>query len=178
MTRRPNRAVIWAVALAALGTAGLGLALGLGLPDPGTAERSFAGLIGLLGCMVAFRWLRGTTDERGVGTRAIAVDAGRDALSTEAPAVAASKDLARALDLGVETIGAFTQMVLPRLKVLAATKLANAGCSPDDRDRASELLGDGWSLVDPAAPRPADRMSPGVSLARVARLVETLEKMP
>ena len=178
MRGRPSRAVIWAAFLATLGTAGLGLALGLGLPDPGAAERSYAALIALLGCMLAMGWLRGTTDEGGLSTRAVAVEPGRGDLPTEAPAVAASNDLARALDLGVVTIGAFTQMVMPRLRTLAATKLANAGCSADDRDKASALLGDGWSLLDPAIPRPADRTTPGVSLARVTRLVEALEKLP
>jgi endonuclease YncB( thermonuclease family) len=61
---------------------------------------------------------------------------------------------------------------------LAAAKLARAGCRLDDANAARELLGDGWALVDPSAAPPADRMAPGVSLQRIAQLVQQLERLP
>lgn len=176
--RRASRTAIWVAVLAGLGSAGLGLALGLGLPDPGTAERAFAGLIGLLGGTVAMRWLRYSADLQAPRRRLDAPSDAPGAGTPQAPTVEAATILARSLDLGAETIGAYNLMVLPRLADLAATKLARAGFGLGDASTARELLGAGWELVDPAAPRPTDRMAPGVPLARVAQLVEALEALP
>ncbi|HXY44957.1 MAG TPA: hypothetical protein VEH29_12285 [Acidimicrobiales bacterium] len=165
------------IALALVASGGLALALGLGLPDPGAAERAFAGLIGVLGCVPALRWLRSNGDGRAAPERLrLAVD-DRQEPRPQAPAVESAQNLQRALTLGTVTIGSYNLLVRSRLQALAAGKLARAGCRLSDGRAALQLLGDGWSLVDPATPPPADPNAPGVSLRRIDQLVERLERM-
>jgi hypothetical protein len=68
-------------------------------------------------------------------------------------------------------------LVLPRLQSLVTAKLSRLGVDLQGDDRAIGLLGDGFRLVDPAAPQPEDRMDPGIPLEQIERLVETLERM-
>jgi hypothetical protein len=174
MRRRIGRGATRVVALAILGSFGLVMALGLGLPDPGIAERSFGALIGLLGCVLAMQWLRSNAEGRSPqGRFSVALDLPEEA-PPQAPAVASAKNLERALTLGASTIGSYNLLVLPHLQTLAESKLSRAGCALSDGPTATELLGEAWSLVDPAAPLPSDRMGPGVSLGRISQLVDAL----
>ncbi|MGD0595307.1 MAG: hypothetical protein ABSB54_16690 [Acidimicrobiales bacterium] len=164
--------------LAILASGGLALALGLGLPDRGAAERAFAALIGLLGCVLAMQWLRSSAEGAAPqGRFAVTVDRPED-VRQQAPAVESAKNLERALRLGASTIGSYNLLVRPRLQALAAEKLERTGCSLSDRPAAKALLGDELPLVDPAAPPPADSNGPGISLHRIGQLVGQLERMP
>jgi len=180
--RRPNRRIgrttARVVTLAVLASCGLAFALGVGLPDPGAAERAFAGLIGALGCVLAMQWLRSNAEGASPKGRFSVADDRPDAVAPQPPAVEAARTLARALRLGASTIGSYNLLVRPRLQALAAAKLGRAGYRLDESAGARELLGEGWILVDPGAPPPADRMAPGVQLHRVVQLVEILERLP
>ena len=57
---RTSRLARQSIAAIVIAGAGLALALGVGLPDPRAAERAFAALLGLLGCLLALSWLRST----------------------------------------------------------------------------------------------------------------------
>ncbi len=178
MRRRPDRAVLRLAVTAAVGAGGLALALGLGLPDPGVAERAFAGLLGLLGCVLALRWFRAIAEGRAPRDRFRVATERATAAQPLAPSVESTLRLGRALGFGVSTIGSYNLFVRPRLQALAEAKLARAGCGPNDAEAARKLIGDDWELVDPKAPPAPDRMAPGVSLLRVARIVATLERLP
>jgi hypothetical protein len=166
------------IAVAVLATAALVLDLGMGLPDPGAAERAYGGFVGLVGCLLAMSWLR-TTAGGGAESGRFSVGAvfGRQPEPPQPPVVEATRDLERALRLGAWTIGSFNVLVQPRLQSLATAKLARSGVSLGADERARRLLGEGFRLVDPAAPPPEDRMAPGVALHDVELLVETLERM-
>lgn len=178
MRRRPDRAIVRLAATAGVGAGGLALALGLGLPDPGVAERAFAGLLGLLGCVLALRWFRAIAEGGAPRDRFSVATERPGAAPPLAPSVESTLRLGRALGFGVSTIGSYNLFVRPRLQALAEAKLARAGCGPNDVQAARELIGDDWELVDPKAPPAPDRMAPGVSLLRIARLVATLERLP
>jgi hypothetical protein len=172
MTRMVHRSI----ALAVLATAGLTLALGIGLPDPRAAERAYGGVVGLLGCLLAMSWLRATAQGRAPDGRFSPGSAQEPDEPPQPPVVAAILDLERALRLGTSTIGSFNRLVQPRLRSLAEAKLSPSGFGLDD-ERAVGLLGDGFRLVDPSSPPPDDRMAPGVAFAEIERLVETLEHL-
>jgi hypothetical protein len=171
-----SRAARRSIAAAVLATASLALALGIGLPDPGAAERAYGGLLGLLGCLLAVSWLRSTAEGRAPAGRFSSGAAGERDEAPEPPVVEAVRDLERALRLGISTIGTFNRLVQPRLQSLATAKLSRSGIRLDT-EAAVELLGDGFRLVDPAAPPPEDRMAPGFSLHEIEGLVETLEQI-
>jgi hypothetical protein len=165
-----------AAAAAVIAAGGLALALGLGLPDPGLAERAFAGFMGFLACMLAVRWLRSVSRMPAAPTSSPGDGATGDV--PRAPAAEATEALARALGLGVSTIGSYHLLVRPRLQALAGAKLARLGPGLEDASEAQSLLGDGWVLVDPATPAPADGVAPGIPIVRLEELVATLERMP
>jgi len=162
------------IAVAVLATAALALALGLGLPDPGAAERAYGGLVGFLGCLLAMSWLRLTAEGPAPAGRFSPGGAEATEGPPQPPVVEAIRDLERALRLGTATIGTFNRLVQPRLQALATAKLSRFGIGLES-DRAMALLGDGFRLVDPAAPMPDDRMAPGFALHEIEGLVETLE---
>jgi hypothetical protein len=160
-----------------LATAALWLALGLGLSDPGAAERAYGGLLGLLGCVLAMSWLRSTAEGRAPTGR---FSPGRPEVRDpppQQPLVETIRDLERALRLGSSTIGSYNRLVQPRLRSLATSRLSQVGIALEGDDRAIGLLGDGFRLVDPAAPPPEDRMDPGIPLDQIERLVDTLERL-
>jgi hypothetical protein len=173
-----RRGIVRFGTLVVLAGAALAVALGLGLPDPGAAERSFAAFVGVLSCALIWGWLRSTAAGRSPQGRFSVAVANPAEPERLAPAVVATKSLERGLGLGSSNIGSYNLFVRPRLEGLAAAKLARAGCRLDDANAARELLGDGWALVDPTAPPPADRMAPGVSLHRIGQLVQQLERLP
>jgi len=168
--------VVWAtfVTFAVLVTIALGIALGVGAPDPGAIERAAAAAVGLLGL--------------GAGSVAVssAVEAGRPSSRRSHPLDAESTDagtanlvaLERSLRFGASTAGDFYARVRPRLVALAKSRLAGHGVSLSERDRAVQLLGaDEYELVDPSGSPPADRFAPGVSIDRVDRLLDRLEAL-
>ena len=159
LRHRIGRSAARVLALAVLGSFGLVMALGLGLPDPGVAERSFGALIGVLGCVLGLQWLRSTAEGRNPqGRFGVAIER-PDEDPPQAPAVASAKNLERALKLGASTIGSYNLLVLPHLQILANSKLSRAGCALSDGPAAMDLLGEAWNLVDPSAPPPPDPCS-------------------
>jgi hypothetical protein len=172
-----SRAAYLSIAVVVIASAALALVLAIGLPDPGAGERAYGGLVGLLGCVLAMRWLRSTAEGRAPAGRFSAGEAEERDDPPQPPVVEAIRDLERALRLGTSTIGSYNRLVGPRLQSLATAKLSRSGIRLEDA-RAMGVLGDGFRLVDPAAPPPEDRMAPGMALDEIERLVETLEQMP
>jgi hypothetical protein len=86
----------------------------------------------------------------------------------------------RDITLGGSNIGHFHSRLLPVLREAAATRLAAHHNVDLERqpDAARRLLGDdAWEVVRPDRPEPADPFTPGVPLARVRELVDTLEAL-
>ncbi len=86
----------------------------------------------------------------------------------------------RELLLGVSSAGHLHRRLLPILRDAAATRLAaNHDVELDRRpERARALLGDeAWELLRPDRPEPEDRIAPGLPLARIGALVDTLERL-
>jgi len=166
---------LWATfaTLAAFVAIGLGIALGVGAPDPGVYERAAAGIFGCLGLGAGLTALSSTVEAdlpfRPRSSRPEEpTDAGTDALVA----------LERSLRFGASAAGDFHTQVRPRLMTLANACLGRHGVALSDRERATELLGtDAFDLVDPTREPPADRFEPGVPVARVRRLVDRLETL-
>src|ERR1700691_1573153 len=111
------------VAAAVLATAGITLVLSIGLPHPGAAERGYGAVIGLLGCLLAVRWLRSSAGGQAPAGRFDPWTVDQLEPPPEAPAAKAMKDLESALHLGASTIGSFDRLVQPRLRALASARL-------------------------------------------------------
>ncbi|HKH87861.1 MAG TPA: hypothetical protein VKA05_03520 [Acidimicrobiales bacterium] len=173
-----NRAIGLSIALVVLTTTGLAIAIGVGIPDPGAAERAYAAVVGATCCVLGVIWLRmvatGTAPEGRLGVLGNTEDEDK----AEPPVVEASRSIERALRLGASTMGEFSRLVEPRLRVLTAARLRRSGIDLADTERAREQLGDSWDLVDPNRPPPPDRMAPGVSLTAVEQLLDALERLP
>ena len=167
---------LWAtfLTMAAFVAIALGVALGVGAPDPGAIERAAAGAFGLLGVTAGSIALSAAV-EAGQPARA------RPRRPDETPSDAGTEAfiaLERSLRFGVSTTGDFYAKVRPRLVPLARSCLAHRGVALSDRERAIELLGiDAYALVDPDAAPPVDRFGPGVPLDRVRQLVGRLETL-
>jgi hypothetical protein len=164
---------LWAsfITLAVFVVIGLGIALGVGAPDPGAFERATAGILGGLGLAAALTALAAAVDS-GLPAR----HRGRGGDEPSDAGTSGLRSLERSLRFGVSAAGDFHAHVRPRLVPLANACLARRGVTLDDREQAIELLGaDGFALVDPAAVLPEDRFEPGVAIERVGRLVERLE---
>jgi len=167
-----RRILVRLLVVAGVCTVGLALALGLGAPDPGLAERAYGAADGLLGCVASLVFVR-----EQAGRAAAAPDAAEDDIvASNDPAVRVLSDLERALRLGRLTAGDFHVLLRPRLAELASSSLARRGV-PLGSEAARAALGDAYALVDPAAPPPADRSDPGVPLAAVSDLVQRLEQL-
>ena len=70
--------------------------------------------------------------------------------------------------------------LLPLLREAAATRLSAHHHIDLERrpDAARALLGDDvWEMLRPDRPEPLDRNGPGLSLRRIARVVQTLEQL-
>ncbi len=173
-----NRAIGLSIALVLLASAGLVVALSVGLPDPGAAERAYAAVVGTTCCVLGIIWLRLTATGPAPEGRFGALGRSESDDEADTPIVEATRSLERSLRLGASTMGEFRRLVEPRLRSLTSARLRRSGIELSDAARASELLGDTWCLVDPNRPPAADRMAPGVPLAEIERLLDALERMP
>ena len=88
--------------------------------------------------------------------------------------------LERELVLGSSTVGDASRRLLPRLRGIAATRLATRhGIELDRRpDEAHAVLGDDvWDLLRPDRPRPDDPNARGIPRSRIAAVVDRLEAL-
>jgi hypothetical protein len=86
----------------------------------------------------------------------------------------------REITLGMGSAGHLHQRLLPLLREAAAVRLATRHSVDLDRrpEQARLLLGDDiWELLRPDRPEPADRHAPGISSARLRRVVDALERI-
>lgn len=154
---------------AVVATISLVIALSVGTPDPGIAERAFAGVIGLLALSAVTARLGLWSHEPTDGT----LHASGDGLADEESSVGAWYRLERALRLGALTAGDFDVLVRPRLSELA---LARHGDAPSaaEASRIDRLLGPDGLLSDRSS-RLADRRGPGVGLDELDEIITVLE---
>ncbi|HTZ06964.1 MAG TPA: hypothetical protein VMB53_14600 [Gaiellaceae bacterium] len=169
----PRRSLVTGFASA---TVALVIALGL---RPVATERILAAYVLVLAAIVLV-----------VLERVLRTDAAPDALwifdralqrTTQAPMrppalVVTERDIT----LGSSNAGHFHARVLPVLREAAATRLAAHHNVDLERqpDAARRLLGDdAWEVVRPDRVEPADPYAPGVPLAQVRAVVDTLEAL-
>ena len=157
-----------------LSTIGIVLALVDGAPDPGVAIRSYAAMMGSLAVLAASAWIQ---RDRRAWSGAGAARVGAEPEEETDPAAACFQELERALRFSVTTIGDYRLNVEPRLGAIASARLARHGLSLSDAEGAEAMLGEGFFLVDPRVPMPADRLAPGVPLAEIESLVKTLREL-
>ncbi len=86
----------------------------------------------------------------------------------------------RELTLAAASAGHAHRRMVPLLREAASARLyAQHGVELSRRpERARQLLGDEtWELVRPDRPEPADRNGPGIPLARIAAVIDRLERL-
>ena len=86
----------------------------------------------------------------------------------------------REITLGMANAGHLHKRLLPMLREAAAVRLATRQSVDIERrpDQARRLLGDdAWELLRPDLPEPADPHAPGISLGRLRRIVDALERI-
>jgi hypothetical protein len=86
----------------------------------------------------------------------------------------------REITLGMANAGHLHKRLLPMLREAAAVRLATRQSVEIERrpDQARRLLGDdAWELLRPDLPEPADPHAPGISLGRLRRIVDALERI-
>lgn len=86
----------------------------------------------------------------------------------------------REITLGSASAAHLHRRLLPLLRESAATRLSARHHVDLTRhpEAARSLLGDdAWDVLRPDRPEPANRNAPGISLRRIARLVQTLEQL-
>jgi hypothetical protein len=86
----------------------------------------------------------------------------------------------REITLGRASASHLHVRLLPLLREAAAARLgAHHNVELDRRpETARRLLGDeAWELLRPDRPEPADRNAPGISLGRLRRLIDGLERL-
>lgn len=82
----------------------------------------------------------------------------------------------RDLTLSVANSGELHTRLLPQLRDVAAARLADR--HDLDLRNAREVLGDdAWQLLRPDRPAPSDRGGPGLPMARIADLLDTIERL-
>jgi hypothetical protein len=82
----------------------------------------------------------------------------------------------RDLTLASANAGELHARLLPQLREVASARLAAR--RDVDLAHAHELLGDdAWELLRPDRPAPGDRSAPGLSLRRVALLLDAIERL-
>jgi hypothetical protein len=88
--------------------------------------------------------------------------------------------IAREITVGMANAGHLHRRLLPILREAAAVRLATRQNVDIERrpDQARRLLGDDvWELLRPDLPEPADPYEPGISLGRLRRIVDALERI-
>ena len=86
----------------------------------------------------------------------------------------------REITLGAASAAHLHRRLLPMLRESAATRLSARHHVDLARqpDAARSLLGDdAWDVLRPDRPEPVNRNAPGLSLRRIARLVQPLEQL-
>ncbi|MGO9195994.1 MAG: hypothetical protein ACLQK4_02555 [Acidimicrobiales bacterium] len=166
-------------ALLVLATTGLAIALGVGAPDPGVAEKAYAGAAGVLIIVGLLRHLSQTAYTSPTRVRsmsATASGAGKLAGDEDVPgdsAMAIWWTLERALRLSTLTAGHFDLGVRHRLASLARARAGRFGGSASEAEAGALLAPD--SLLRPGSPRLRDRNGPGIPLEEIDRIVTILE---
>jgi hypothetical protein len=161
------------VAQVVLVTIGLGIALGL---RPVSTREILAAYVLALTCIalvalareahVSHDWERSTSElERALAPRTTTRERPTELVRVE-----------RDVTLSVANAGELHTRLLPKLRDVATARLAvDRGVS---FAHAREILGDDvWDLLRPDRPAPADRSAPGLPLARIADLVDTIERL-
>jgi hypothetical protein len=86
----------------------------------------------------------------------------------------------REIRLGQARASYLHERLLPTLREAAATRLAARRSVDLERrpDEARRILGDDvWALLRPDRPEPEDKLAPGISLASLRRIVDSLERI-
>jgi hypothetical protein len=145
--------------------------LGVGVVATSTLVAAYVLLLAAIGVASLTRIIAGEPDLR--------ASTFERALTREPASVSRPPELVRVereITLGVSTAGHLHLRLLPLLREAAAARL---GFELAFRPAlARERLGDeAWDLLRPDRPEPADRHAAGVSLAKVRRVVDTLEAL-
>jgi hypothetical protein len=150
----------------------------LSVPDVPTA-RALAIWIVLVSALVLFSLVGHSREREGRET----ASRFEQALRRRKPTSAQPEELLRMdreLVLGSADADHAHRRLLPLLRATAAARIAaRHGFELERRPEAARaLLGeDGWDLLRPDRPAPADRHGPGVPPKRVAALIERLESL-
>jgi len=86
----------------------------------------------------------------------------------------------REITLGMASAGHLHQRLLPLLREAAAARLSTRRSIDLERrpEQARRVLGDDvWELLRPDLPEPDDRQAPGISIGRLRRVVDALERI-
>lgn len=79
----------------------------------------------------------------------------------------------RDLTLSAANAGELHTRLLPKLRDVATARLADRR----DGDLRDVLGDDAWELLRPDRPAPPDRGAPGLPMADIARLIDTIERL-
>jgi len=147
--------------------------------SPAPVGAVVAGLFVFLGALLAVELVDGIGRAQGGGT----ASAFERALAARRPASKRPEDLTRIEDRVALATAAASDVYVhlrPILREAAAHRLhARHGVDLDrNGDRARSLLGaEAWELVRPDLQPPSDRFGPGISPARLARVLDAVEAL-
>ncbi len=163
------------VAWAALGTAGLVIALLVRPGDGGPALDAFVLFLGALGVTVLVK-VMSRSFEPPTESR---LEAAMRRPRAKQPRVPELERLERELEMAMGSAYDSYFRLRPTLREIAASRLARRALELDQPGpRAEQLLGaDLWAFVRPDLARPADHHAEGASLAQIERAVEALERL-
>lgn len=153
----------------------IGLAVALGLRPISTREIVAAYILALtFFALVLLMRIAHSGDEWGRATSQLelALAPQKETRARPAELVRTERDLM----LSAANAGELHTRLLPQLRDVAAVRLADR----HDLDllHAREILGDEtWELLRPDRPAPPDRGAPGLPMERIARLVDTVERL-
>ena len=156
----------------------LALVIALGI-RPVPTERILAAYVLVLAALTLaslVRTVAARQESRGASTFARALERRRPAVVRPPELVLVERDIV----LGSANAGHFHSRLRPLLRDAAATRLAAHHNVDLDRqpDTARRLLGDdAWAIVRPDLEKPEDLYAPGLPLARLRRVVGTLEAL-
>jgi hypothetical protein len=167
--RRPL--VLWAGA-----TLGLVVALGVQPVSLPTILAAYVLVLAAIALATLTRVARGTSEWQAASQFEYALRGGVETRVRPPELVRTEREIM----LGIASAGHLHMRLLPILREAAAARLAAHHNVELDRrpDAARALLGDkAWQLLRPDLPPPEDRNAPGLPLARVRDLVDTLERL-